>query len=422
MLEQVKRLQMSKPIKMRSTPSPHLEYPIINEKKNTFESNRLFPTTDTEDIITSTLQNDSDLQKSKLKTKKKNSANKKFQRFFGSKLLGNSGHHEQVISIFSCALLRNHSHFLLQGSLYVTKRFYGFHSNIFGYRTVLLGKWSEVTSLKKENVALFFPTAISFTTKNNEKFMFASFLSRNYAFKYFCKLWHLQCPFYDPELSENGEASSFDSKEHQKNDENGDKKESNYENSTKKTAGLNTERFQCKKAYDTSSANRSDSSASRSDSYTSQSKTSISSNNKNEDMSKDEENNNSNKIDKMEPQSLPSSSIVKSLNLKKQHQITATTITAIPTKNIESVSITNKSSIIRSNALNEEQKLDNVLSTNSLQNIFVLFISKNFLVNFLVFCILFVILVTLYVYVFIIFFHVNQIEKKLSDLHDLLTE
>ena len=101
----------------------------------------------------------------------------------------------------------------------------------------------------------------------------------------------------DPELRDNGEASSFDSKERQKNDENGDKKESNYENSTKKTAGLNTERFQCKKAYDTSSANRSDSSASRSDSFTSQSKTSISSNNKNEDISKDGENNNSNKKD-----------------------------------------------------------------------------------------------------------------------------
>ena len=308
---------------------------------------------------------DSDLHKSNLKTKKKNSANKKFQRFFGSKLIGNS--HEQVISIFSCALLRNHSHFLLQGHLYVTKRFYGFHSNIFGYRTALLGKWSEVTSLKKENIALFFPTAISFTTKNNEKFTFASFLSRNYAIKYFCKLWHLQSPFYDVDLSENGEVSSFDSKEmiaHQHTFSNHDK--------TIEPMITSSERYQINNEDDTSSDGRSNSTESQSVSYESKSKSSISSDNKNDEISNSSERNS---IERP---------IVNS-SIKDQNSI----------PNNEHSIENNNDSMIVVNTLKIE---DTKKPTNFLNKMFVFLFSKHFLVNFLVILILFVILITLYIY------------------------
>jgi hypothetical protein len=296
---------------------------------------------------------------------------------------------------------------------------------------VLLGKWSEVTSLKKENVALFFPTAISFTTKNNEKFMFASFLSRNYAFKYFCKLWHLQCPFYDAEMSENGEVSSYDSNRMLKNDEddndNDDKNDEpnrNYAISTEATAAaaLSSERFKYNKAYDISSSNSSDSSGSHSDSLTSKSKTSISSNNKNDDDDGDgEDASNVERKNLMKIENLEGAH-VNSLTLKKKPA------SIIPANN----QLSQKNALIGRNSsdtLDKQQLLACVgdgspdcASASSLNKVFVLFCSKNFLVNFLVFLILFVILVTLYIYVFIIFFHVNQIEKKLSDLHERLTE
>lgn len=323
------------------------------------------------------------VQKCKLSTNKKNSANKKFQRFFGSKLLGNS--HEQVISIFSCALLRNHSRFLLHGSLYVTKQFYGFHSNIFGFRTVFLGKWSEVTSLKKENVALFFPTAISFTTKKNEKFTFASFLSRNYAFKYFCKLWHLQSPFYEIDLSENVEINSFDSKEVIS-------KPQNTENS---------EGFQFNNEYYTSSAERSDSTGSQSESCTSKSKSSISSRIKKDEVSKKTE----------------ESLHVNSFNANNQDSIPNNNPLTPREKVSSSQGFTSNSPLVSANT-----KQENPMSTSFFNKMLVFFFSKNFLVHFLAFLILLIILITLYIYVFIIFFHVNQIERKLSDLHNRLTE
>jgi hypothetical protein len=132
-----------------------------------------------------------------IKLKQKLSANKKFHRLFGNKISISSSN-ERLVNVFNCALLRNHSHLLLQGTLYVTKRYYGFYSNIFGYQTVVCGKWSDLVSIKKENVALFFPTAISFLTQSNEKYLFASFISRNQAYKLLIKLWsQQQCSVHD---------------------------------------------------------------------------------------------------------------------------------------------------------------------------------------------------------------------------------
>jgi hypothetical protein len=110
--------------------------------------------------------------------------NKKFHRLFP--INGN----EKVQSVFSCALLRNNGHLLLQGRLYLTKRYFAFHSNIFGYQTSLHKKWSEVINVEKDKIALVFPTAISIFTSNNEKYFFASFLSRNQAYRTICKIWN----------------------------------------------------------------------------------------------------------------------------------------------------------------------------------------------------------------------------------------
>ena len=121
------------------------------------------------------------------KNKKFNSANKKFNRLFPS--LCNS---ERVLNVFNCALLRNNGHLLLQGNLYLTKRYFAFHSNIFGYQTNLLDKWSNVVNVEKNKIALVFPTAISIFLSSNEKYFFASFISRNQAYRTICKLWNQQ--------------------------------------------------------------------------------------------------------------------------------------------------------------------------------------------------------------------------------------
>jgi hypothetical protein len=120
------------------------------------------------------------------KVKQRATANKKFLGLFTKRL---NCSNEILVDSFNCALLRNNSHLLLQGTLYVTKRFYGFYSNIFGYQTYLCGKWSDVVNLGKENVALIFPTAISFKTRDNEQFLLASFISRSQAFKIIHNLW-----------------------------------------------------------------------------------------------------------------------------------------------------------------------------------------------------------------------------------------
>lgn len=133
----------------------------------------------------------SDLIKVESLKANKTGKNKKFYRLFPSLVS------ERVVNAFSCALLRNNGHLLLQGQLYLTKRYFAFHSNIFGYQTTLFKKWSDVTNIEKDKIALVFPTAISIFTKTNEKYFFASFLSRNHAFRSICKLWHQQTISFD---------------------------------------------------------------------------------------------------------------------------------------------------------------------------------------------------------------------------------
>lgn len=138
-----------------------------------------------------------------IKNKKKISSNKKLHRLFPNLL------NERVSNAFSCALLRNNGHLLLQGTLYITKRYFAFHSNIFGFQTYLCKKWTEVIKIEKDRIALVFPTAISIFTKTNEKYFFASFLSRNEAFRSICKLWNQQVQILETNKRINRENSVY---------------------------------------------------------------------------------------------------------------------------------------------------------------------------------------------------------------------
>jgi hypothetical protein len=122
------------------------------------------------------------------KKSKQNSSNsniKKFNRYFQTKLTNN----ERVINVFSCALQRNDNHLLIHGTLFVTCKYYAFYSNIFGYQTKFEGKWYDVLNIKKENIALVFPTAIKIELNNNQKIVLASFIARNNALDCIVNVW-----------------------------------------------------------------------------------------------------------------------------------------------------------------------------------------------------------------------------------------
>ena len=116
---------------------------------------------------------------------------KKFLKLFNTRLTSSNSNDKRVIEKFSCAVLRNKG-ILHHGTLFLTEKYFAFHSNIFGCQTYLLHNWSEVIQLNKENIALLFPTAIRITTNTKDYFL-ASFLSRNYAFKIIQKLWEQVC-------------------------------------------------------------------------------------------------------------------------------------------------------------------------------------------------------------------------------------
>jgi hypothetical protein len=79
-----------------------------------------------------------------------------------------------------------------QGTLYITYKYYGFYSNLFGHETIVYGKFSDIYSIKKENIALIFPTAIRFYTKTNGSILFASFILRNSTYEFIRRIWSIQ--------------------------------------------------------------------------------------------------------------------------------------------------------------------------------------------------------------------------------------
>jgi hypothetical protein len=152
---------------------------------------------------TTTSSSSSSINKNKTTTKKKEieiktpkirktSSNiQKFNRYFQTKLTLN----ESIINVFSCALQRNDNHLLIHGTLYVTCKYYAFYSNLFGYQTKFQGKWYDVRDIKKENIALVFPTAIKIELETHEKIIFASFMTRNQAFECIINVWRMAKQF-----------------------------------------------------------------------------------------------------------------------------------------------------------------------------------------------------------------------------------
>ncbi|RVE47954.1 hypothetical protein evm_007362 [Chilo suppressalis] len=105
---------------------------------------------------------------------------KKFQRHFPQ-----VGPEEKVLNYYSCALVGD---LLLQGHLYITKNYFAFYSNVFGYVTKLLIPTPSVLRITKEKVARIIPNAVGVCTRD-ERHVFGSLLSRDSTYKLMMHVW-----------------------------------------------------------------------------------------------------------------------------------------------------------------------------------------------------------------------------------------
>ncbi|XP_049872092.1 uncharacterized protein LOC126370964 isoform X2 [Pectinophora gossypiella] len=105
---------------------------------------------------------------------------KKFQRHFPQ-----VGPEERVLNYYSCALVGD---LLLQGHLYITKNYFAFYSNVFGYVTKLLIPITSVLRITKEKVARIIPNAVGVCTRD-ERHVFGSLLSRDSTYKLMTHVW-----------------------------------------------------------------------------------------------------------------------------------------------------------------------------------------------------------------------------------------
>nr|CAN61799.1 hypothetical protein VITISV_044292 [Vitis vinifera] len=86
---------------------------------------------------------------------------------------------EVLVQDFNCALQES---ILFQGHMYLFVRYICFYSNIFGFETKRIIPFQEVTCVKRAKTAGIFPNAIEILA-GEKKYFFASFLSRDEAFK-----------------------------------------------------------------------------------------------------------------------------------------------------------------------------------------------------------------------------------------------
>ncbi|XP_046679290.1 uncharacterized membrane protein C20F10.07-like [Homalodisca vitripennis] len=93
---------------------------------------------------------------------------------------------EKVIDYYSCALVAD---ILLQGHLYISKNYFAFYSNVFGYVTKLLIPTTSVVNVTKEKTAYILPNAVGVSTAD-DRHVFSSLLSRDSTYKLMVQVWH----------------------------------------------------------------------------------------------------------------------------------------------------------------------------------------------------------------------------------------
>ncbi|KAF8936655.1 hypothetical protein BGZ58_003875 [Dissophora ornata] len=99
---------------------------------------------------------------------------------------------EKLIEDYGCALQKE---ILVQGRIHISENHVCFNANIFGWVTILVIAFSEITAIEKRLTAFVIPNAISIVTTTNTKgHFFASFLSRDAAHDLLMAAWRKSFP------------------------------------------------------------------------------------------------------------------------------------------------------------------------------------------------------------------------------------
>ncbi|XP_014661722.1 PREDICTED: GRAM domain-containing protein 3-like isoform X2 [Priapulus caudatus] len=109
------------------------------------------------------------------------SRNTKFHRVFKAIPID-----ERLINYYSCAY---DAEILLQGTIYVSKNWFCFYSNIIGYKTKIVIPAASVASITKERTVLILPNAIRIDTAK-KKYVFRSLLNRDKTYDLLVRIWY----------------------------------------------------------------------------------------------------------------------------------------------------------------------------------------------------------------------------------------
>lgn len=93
---------------------------------------------------------------------------------------------EKLIYDFSCALSKD---ILVQGKMYLSEHYICFNSNILGWVTNITIPLREVLQIEKKSTAVLFPNGMVIRTLH-QRYVFATFLSRDATFNIITKIWH----------------------------------------------------------------------------------------------------------------------------------------------------------------------------------------------------------------------------------------
>jgi len=144
-------------------------------------------------VTTSAYNQDSDSDMALHPDQRNRSRQKKFTKHFKGLPI-----EENVHKRYACALIGD---ILLQGHLYVTDNYLGFHSNVFGYVTRIQIPLTSVISITKEKTAKIFPNAVAVSTED-ETHTFTSLISRDATFKAMTKAWRKAVTKHNLSLSQ----------------------------------------------------------------------------------------------------------------------------------------------------------------------------------------------------------------------------
>lgn len=113
---------------------------------------------------------------------------------------------EVLVQDFNCAFQES---ILLQGHMYLFVHYVCFYSNIFGFETKKIIPFHEITTVKRAKTAGIFPNAIEIFA-GGKKYFFASFLSRDEAFKIINDGWlqHANGSLTNSELQDSSSETS----------------------------------------------------------------------------------------------------------------------------------------------------------------------------------------------------------------------